>query len=235
MGELIGKNNTLTSTSTTEALTAAQGKELQDKKLTYAMGTMAPTSSSFVEDNSVYIQYGDAGLSSAVISAILNAVYPVGCYYWSSDSTNPGTLFGGTWTQIKDRFVLAAGDTYTVGDTGGAASVTSGGTTLTTDQIPAHTHGSKSLTGFAKFRTTSSGGGRLFAGLSGIVSETYTDSSAEYATLAVYGSGTNNKPSQRLTVNATHEHTSVGGGAAHSHTVSTMSPYIVAYCWRRTA
>lgn len=36
---------------------------------------------------------------------------------------------------LRGRFVVGAGDAYTVGDTGGEAAVT-----LTTSQIPAHTH-----------------------------------------------------------------------------------------------
>lgn len=73
-------------------------------------------------------------INQAKAEAIL-AAHPVGSLYWSSKDTNPGTLFGGTWTPIKDKFVLAAGDTYTNGATGGAATVT-----LTTQQIPSHTH-----------------------------------------------------------------------------------------------
>ena len=66
---------------------------------------------------------------------LLNLIYPVGSIYWSSNSTNPGTLFGGTWTQIKDRFILAAGDSYSNGATGGAATVT-----LTVSNMPSHSH-----------------------------------------------------------------------------------------------
>ena len=54
----------------------------------------------------------------------------------SINSTNPNTLFGvGTWTRIKDRFLLAAGSNYTAGSIGGASTVT-----LTTDQMPSHRH-----------------------------------------------------------------------------------------------
>lgn len=68
--------------------------------------------------------------------SIIDAVYPVGSLYWSSKSTNPASLFGGTWVQIKDRFVLACGDTYkTVGATGGASTVT-----LSVSNMPSHTH-----------------------------------------------------------------------------------------------
>ena len=63
----------------------------------------------------------------------LNLVYPVGSIYWSSNNTNPANLFGGTWTQIKDRFILAAGDSYSNGATGGAATVT-----LTVNNMPSH-------------------------------------------------------------------------------------------------
>ena len=66
---------------------------------------------------------------------LLNLVYPVGSIYWSSKNTNPGALFGGTWTQIKDKFILAAGDSYSNGATGGAATVT-----LSVSNMPSHSH-----------------------------------------------------------------------------------------------
>lgn len=47
--------------------------------------------------------------------------YPVGSIYQSTSATSPSSLFGGTWEQIKDVFLLAAGNTYTAGSTGGSA------------------------------------------------------------------------------------------------------------------
>ena len=44
--------------------------------------------------------------------SVIDMVYPVGAIYMSVNNTNPGNLFGGTWEQIKDRFLLSAGDTY---------------------------------------------------------------------------------------------------------------------------
>ena len=53
----------------------------------------------------------------------------------SVNSTNPAQLFGGSWTQIQDRFLLGAGTEYTNGRIGGAATCQ-----LTTDNLPKHTH-----------------------------------------------------------------------------------------------
>ena len=84
-----------------------------------------------------YFGSGPAASYDGLISRMLDVFYPVGSVYISSQPTDPGTLFGGTWTRIKDSFILAAGDTYAAGATGGKSSVK-----LTIDQIPSHTHGS---------------------------------------------------------------------------------------------
>ena len=66
-------------------------------------------------------------------------MYPVGSIYWTGkapdDGGDPNVLFGGTWVQIKGKFVWAKGDSDTLNATGGAKTVT-----LTTDQIPSHNH-----------------------------------------------------------------------------------------------
>ena len=55
------------------------------------------------------------------VDDIVNKIYPIGSIYMSVDSTSPATLFGGTWEQIKDKFLLSCGDTYNNGSTGGSA------------------------------------------------------------------------------------------------------------------
>lgn len=65
-------------------------------------------------------------------------IYPVGSVYISREATDPATLFGGTWERLKDRFILAAGDTYAAGTTGGEAAHT-----LTVDEMPAHDHATR--------------------------------------------------------------------------------------------
>lgn len=53
---------------------------------------------------------------------LIDIAHPIGSYYWSSKATTPADLFPGTnWVQIKDRFVLAAGDEYSVDQPDGGA------------------------------------------------------------------------------------------------------------------
>ena len=43
---------------------------------------------------------------------ISDAMYPVGSVYISVNNTSPAILFGGTWVQLEDTFLLAAGSIY---------------------------------------------------------------------------------------------------------------------------
>lgn len=72
------------------------------------------------------------------IKEIRALIYPVGSIYMSVNNTNPSTLFGGTWVQLQNRFLLGAGSSYTAGATGGSATHT-----LTIDEMPSHSHGLK--------------------------------------------------------------------------------------------
>lgn len=59
-------------------------------------------------------------LVDAIKGAILDVCHPVGSIYISVNPTSPTTLFGGTWTQIQDRFLLAAGPDFPAGTEGGS-------------------------------------------------------------------------------------------------------------------
>lgn len=67
--------------------------------------------------------------------ALWETIYPVGAVYISTQATDPGVLFGGTWAKITDRFLLAAGETYPAGSQGGEAEHT-----LTVQELPSHAH-----------------------------------------------------------------------------------------------
>jgi hypothetical protein len=72
---------------------------------------------------------------AAAIKDVLLLAHPVGSLYFSFNATSPATLFGGVWERIKDKFILAAGDKYPAGSTGGAETVK-----LESANMPSHTH-----------------------------------------------------------------------------------------------
>lgn len=72
---------------------------------------------------------------SEQMGKVLSDVYPVGAIYISTASTSPASLFGGSWTQLTDRFLLGAGSTYSAGATGGAATHK-----LSVSEMPKHSH-----------------------------------------------------------------------------------------------
>lgn len=76
-----------------------------------------------------------AGPLAKMRGTAVSEAYPVGSIYLSVNNTNPSNLFGGVWQQIKDTFLLAAGDNYAAGTTGGEATHT-----LTTNEMPSHNH-----------------------------------------------------------------------------------------------
>lgn len=67
---------------------------------------------------------GYADATYLTIAALLNKTYPVGAIYISTVSTNPGTIFGGTWEAFGQGQVLVgkapSGTFATAGSTGGA-------------------------------------------------------------------------------------------------------------------
>lgn len=83
-----------------------------------------------------YRSTAGGALTDINLGAKLTDIYPVGSIYLSVNNTNPSTwITGTTWEQIKDTFLLGAGDTYSGGATGGEATHT-----LTVDEMPAHSH-----------------------------------------------------------------------------------------------
>ena len=152
--------------------------------------------------------FGRTGDVSLLASDLVDLIYPVGSIYMSVNSTNPGTLFGGTWQQLKDRFLLAAGDTYTAGNTGGAETHhhSTANHTLTVSEIPSHTHGIK--------------GWRYGH------NQKYDNYSASYTQLS--DAASSNTPILATGGGGAHNHGNTGD-------TSNMPPYLVVYVWERTA
>lgn len=140
----------------------------------------------------------------------LDKVYPVGSIYMSVSNANPSTLFGGTWEQLKDRFLLGAGDSYGNGATGGEASHT-----LTINEMPSHTHTQNPHGHSARakgFNGTSNANGYYMLRRNRN-DDGYDDVSANAA----------------IPATATNQNT--GGSASHNN----MPPYLVVYMWKRVS
>ena len=137
---------------------------------------------------------------------IVDIIYPVGSIYMSVNSTSPQTLFGGTWEQLKDRFLLGSGDTYANGSTGGSATVT-----LTSAQsgVPAHKHNYAHTDTTYKLNTTNRKPG--------------TSTAVAYGT-SITGTANN-------TTKTSNDNTTANASQAHEN----MPPYMTVYMWKRTA
>lgn len=245
--------------------------------------------------NGHYLKWDAVNKRAVDGGGAIDMFFPIGSIYWTgkapNDGGDPNVLFGGTWVQIKDRFVLAAGDTYTAGSTGGSATVT-----LTSAQMPVHTHtmesaGSHSHTtntltnssGTAITTTGNQSANPSFAGshthhhllyvysggksaIGNVYGYTLTasnigsSSGANYAEYPTYQPGTDNKnyiSDTTVTIAGTttgnhnhnfeHKHGTDSQGL-HTHTINNaggtngttqahnnMPPYVVKYCWERTA
>lgn len=146
-------------------------------------------------------------MSDPILKRIFNLMYPVGSIYMSVSNTSPAILFGGTWEQIKDRFLLCSGNTYKNGATGG--STTTGNTTLSIDQIPSHQHYLKMRNaGKWNWNSGSAAGDMMEGGYH-------------------WDSG-------NTTYNWLIENSPVGGGKSHNHP-QNLPPYLVVNVWKRTA
>lgn len=143
--------------------------------------------------------------NAQAIEELANMIYPVGSIYLSVNNVNPSTIFGGTWEQIKDRFLLGAGDTYTAGATGGSADAVVVEHTHTVENAGQHQHY------FSRYSLD------IMGGPSG--SNGYKTSSAS---------------NNQLTQNAG-DHTHTINNAGVSGVGKNMPPYLTVYMWKRTA
>lgn len=144
---------------------------------------------------------GSGGGGTAGIS------YQVGDLYITTSATSkPAAIFGGTWEQIKDRFLLAAGDTYAAGSTGGEATHT-----LTADEMPKHRHDI-----YAEYSS-----GDIAVPMWGTYSKNISGDNY------IEQRWDENSPVQAFAYGLT----TAGNNAAHNN----MPPYLAVYIWRRIA
>lgn len=163
-------------------------------------------------NNTSLLGSGNISISSG--ASVLD-FYPVGSYYETSDTSfNPNTTWGGTWElETEGQVHIGAGSTYTV--SGATSNTTDGGEathTLTTSEMPSHTH------------TQNSHSHHVSATFVRYINQT-----------AIVASGSKYKffsqDNNLYTDGATATNQNTGGGGAHNN----MPPYIIVNRWHRTA
>jgi microcystin-dependent protein len=181
----------------------------------------------------------------AVLTELLKHVVPAGIIAeWSGTTPPTGwalcngqTVAGyGIVPDLRDRFIIGAGNSYTVGQTGGSLSKTSSnagghthtaqGTALTEAQMPAHNHSIFA----ANNGGSSNADGWTRAGTRGIPGEDVgpfalrESSDTGDQLISTEGSG------------ATHTHT-VDAAADHTHTITDVTPpfYALAFIIKVTS
>ena len=142
---------------------------------------------------------------------ILDLIYPVGSIYLSVNSTNPATIYGGSWQRIENVFLVGAGSSYGAGSTGGSSTHyhSTGNHTLTVDEIPSHRH-------YISGRNNTYGAGVQ----------------PDWVSIASVGSNKADYSYDNYT-------SYTGGSGAHNHgntgSSSNLPPYLSVYMWKRTA
>lgn len=185
-------------------------------------------------NNTSLLGSGNISISGGGGSGItLDDVYPVGSIYMSVNSTDPGTLFGGTWQPIQDTFLLAAGTNHAAGSSGGEEEHT-----LTAGESGTASHG------HGMTQPAFTVGKHQHQILNSAVM--YNNGSTITTRMATSGSGTKISlntnlgyktldsdafAATRTTNAAVTDHAGADAEEAHNN----MPPYLTVYMWKRTA
>ena len=177
------------------------------------LGCLTSKNNSFTLDDQGNLTVNSINANSSNISNTtdFNAIYPVGSVYISVSSTNPSTLFGGTWESFGIGRTLVGVDTSqtefnTVQKTGGSKF------------LQRHNHSGSTGSGKSNFmRVVGS------AGTSVNDNHSVGYSAASY----VDKSGTNIPGGAHY-----HEFTTNNAGTGES---GNLQPYITVYMWKRIA
>jgi hypothetical protein len=160
-----------------------------------------PSNSNSLETANLYVNGKKLGFDT---------IYPVGSIYLSVNSTNPSSLFGGSWSlwgsgRVPVCVNTSDSDFNTAQKTGGSKTVT-----LSTSQIPSH-EGHVPNSSYAW--------------------DDAGESTYYISNTTVYQYSTNRPYVVRAGNEICIRSKNVGGGGSHTN----LQPYITCYMWRRTA
>lgn len=175
--------------------------------------TLVSSIQSEMNNKNILFQQQIDDIKNSLTSTILNTIYPIGSLYTSFNSANPSSIIGGTWTQIKDCFLMAAGSTYAIDTSGGSST---------------HTH-DYGLQYGAYYRSVSlennTNAGALVYDADNNITVSPGISSESYTAPI-----NNNAASTTKETSMTHQRT-----IGNTSYTSNLPPYQTIYMWKRTA
>ena len=155
--------------------------------------------------------------------SIFDFIYPVGCLYWSNSDTNPSKLFGGTWKQITDTFILAKGSKFNTN--GGNEKISISLDNIKKQSIRTEINGNVSMAVFIDsngydrlYNAITNMGNSYLALTEGKISASGTGHGTIFKQTAPFKSGTD-----------------IAFGKDNPDKFSIMPPYQVKYCFERIA
>ena len=155
------------------------------------------------------VSYLDQTGLEHTLEKLRNQMYPVGSLYFSTNSTSPATIYGGTWERYgKGRTLVSVNESdtdFTAGKTGGEKT---------------HHHNLPNL-----FAHLTMGGTEIQAATTGLNSSTVWQANV-HTTLNVYADTSVHNSGLKVSV-PVNDGTDVGA--------SSLQPYVTVYIWRRTA
>lgn len=155
------------------------------------------------------VSYLDQTGLEHTLEKLRNQMYPVGSLYFSTDSTSPATIYGGSWERYgKGRTLVSVDESdtdFTAGKTGGEKT---------------HHHKLPNL-----FAQLDMGGTRIQANMKKLNKSTVWKADA-YTAVNVYADSSVHNNGLEVSV-PIDDNTNV--------TASSLQPYIAVYIWQRTA
>lgn len=188
-----------------------------------------------------------------LLQRIVDKAYPVGSLFWTNKSAenggNPNEIIGGTWERVKGCFVYNAKDTDTINSIDGVKEVT-----LSTSNLPKHTHGLQSHSHSISGGISRAEGGIQIDDPIGDGGSPYPYGIYSYAgiynvnqprnyCIYLYDTGYNLSSDKSLDFAHNHPNSlaidpsydNSGDGNFANESFSIMPPHINRYCWRRIA
>lgn len=176
-------------------------------------------------------------------TSLIDLIYPVGSIYMSVNNINPSIWLGGTWSawgsgKVPIGVSLGDSDFGTVEQEGGNKNHT-----LTTAQIPSHTHSLNnhthsipSLTGTAASNGNHTHYNHMYKGGSSgsarWVNSSEENSTADWTSIPSAGAHTHSVSTNASTTGKSSGNTGATGSGS---SFSLLQPYITCYMWKRTA